>query len=184
MNPVDGVVVRYATPADVPALVELVYDLAEYEKARHECGLTAEQLHTALFGTTPAVYAHVATLGDEILGCAIWFLNFSTWDGVHGIYLEDIYVAPSARGTGVGKALLATLAQEAVACGYTRMSWSVLTWNTPSIGFYESVGADAQNEWVGYRLTGEALTRLATTGTQLNPQPARTDEQANASSVD
>lgn len=156
-------VVRRATPDDVPALVELVYDLAEYEKARDLCTLTADQLHTALFGPDPAVFAHVGLVDGVIAGCAIWFLNFSTWDGVHGVYLEDLYVTPQARGAGLGRALLAALAQEACTHGYTRVSWSVLTWNTPSIGFYESLGAEAQDDWIGYRLTGEALTALADT---------------------
>ncbi|MEV3960442.1 GNAT family N-acetyltransferase [Nocardia sp. NPDC050193] len=155
--------IRRATPADVPALVDLVYGLAEYEKARHECTLTAEQLRTALFGPEPAVFARVALLDGVVSGCAIWFRNFSTWDGVHGIYLEDLYVAPAARGSGLGRALLAALAQEARIHGYSRVSWSVLTWNTPSIGFYESLGARVQDDWVGYRLSGEALTALAET---------------------
>ncbi|TLF75827.1 GNAT family N-acetyltransferase [Nocardia cyriacigeorgica] len=153
--------IRRAVPEDVPALVELVYDLAEYEKARHECTLTAEQLRTALFGPAPALFAHVATLDEQVVGCAIWFLNYSTWDGVHGIYLEDLFVKPQARGTGLGKALIAALAEEAVRNGYSRVSWSVLTWNTPSIEFYESLGADVQDDWVGYRLSGAALTALA-----------------------
>ncbi|MBF6086740.1 GNAT family N-acetyltransferase [Nocardia cyriacigeorgica] len=156
-----GTAIRRALPDDVPALVELVYDLAEYEKARHECTLTAEQLHTALFGPAPALFAHVATLDEQVVGCAIWFLNYSTWDGVHGIYLEDLYVKPQARGTGLGKALIAALAEEAVRNRYSRVSWSVLTWNTPSIDFYESLGADVQDDWVGYRLSGAALTALA-----------------------
>ncbi|MGY2063014.1 N-acetyltransferase family protein, partial [Nocardia gipuzkoensis] len=111
--------IRRATPADVPALVGLVYDLAEYEKARQDCALTAEQLHAALFGPSPAVFAHVAQRDPdgEVLGCAIWFLNYSTWTGTHGIYLEDLYVKPDARGLGLGKALLAELAREAVARG-------------------------------------------------------------------
>ncbi|MFI5720097.1 GNAT family N-acetyltransferase [Nocardia sp. NPDC051750] len=158
-------VVRRARPDDVPALVDLVYDLAEYEKARHECTLTADQLLAALFGPDPALFAHVALLGDKVAGCAIWFLNFSTWDGVHGIYLEDLYVTPEARGTGLGQALLAALAQEAHTRGYSRVSWSVLTWNTPSIGFYESLGAQVQDDWVGYRLTGPALATLAAAAT-------------------
>ena len=155
--------IRRATPADVPAMVGLVYDLAEYEKARHECTLTDEQLHTALFCPEPAVFAHVAQRdsGGEVLGCAIWFLNYSTWTGTHGIYLEDLFVKPEARGTGLGKALLAELAREAVARGYRRVDWSVLDWNTPSIDFYRSLGAQPQDEWTGYRLTGDALTRLA-----------------------
>ncbi|MGW5313137.1 N-acetyltransferase family protein [Nocardia thailandica] len=156
--------VRRAVPADVPALVDLVYDLAEYEKARDECTLTAEQLDAALFGDRPALFAHVAELDGVVTGCAIWFLNFSTWDGVHGIFLEDLYVRPAARGAGLGRALLAALAAEAVEHGYSRVAWSVLTWNTPSIGFYESLGADAQDEWVGYRLSGDALAALAAKG--------------------
>ncbi|MBL1076282.1 GNAT family N-acetyltransferase [Nocardia sp. 2] len=155
--------IRRATPADVPALVGLVYDLAEYEKLREECHLTAEQLHLALFGPKPALYAHVAEgPGDEgVVGMAIWFLNYSTWEGVHGIFLEDLYVKPEARGRGLGKTLLATLAKEAVDQGYARLDWSVLKWNTPSIDFYESIGARPEDEWVGYRLTGAALPRLA-----------------------
>jgi len=155
--------IRRATPEDVPALVVLVYDLAEYEKARHECALTDEQLHASLFGPDPKVFAHVAQRdsGGEVLGCAIWFLNYSTWTGTHGIYLEDLYVKPEARGLGLGKALLTELAREAVANGYRRVDWSVLDWNTPSIEFYDALGANPQDEWTGYRLTGEALTRLA-----------------------
>ncbi|MEU1984929.1 GNAT family N-acetyltransferase [Nocardia sp. NPDC019395] len=165
MSVTSSPVVRRAEPGDVPALVGLVYDLAEYENARHECTLTPDQLHTALFGPAPALFAHVALLEDRIAGCAIWFLNFSTWDGVHGIYLEDLYVTPAARGTGLGRALLAALAREADTRGYSRVSWSVLTWNTPSIGFYESLGAQVQDDWVGYRLTGPALSELAATAT-------------------
>lgn len=156
--------IRRATPDDVHALVRLVYDLAEYERARAECTLTDEQLHTALFGPSPALFAHVAE--DEtatVAGCAIWFLNYSTWDGAHGIYLEDLYVDPKARGTGLGKALVAALAKEAVDQGYSRVSWSVLTWNTPSIEFYRAIGAAEQDEWIGYRLSGEQLSALAAT---------------------
>ncbi|MBO0856157.1 MAG: GNAT family N-acetyltransferase [Nocardia sp.] len=153
--------IRRATPDDVPALVELVYDLAEYEHARQQCALTTRDLHAALFGPAPAVFAHVATVDDRVTGCAIWFLNYSTWTGKHGIYLEDLYVRPEARGTGLGKALLTALAREAVTNGYTRVDWSVLDWNTPSIEFYRALGAVAQDEWTGFRLDGQALTRLA-----------------------
>ncbi|MET8424313.1 GNAT family N-acetyltransferase [Streptomyces sp. NPDC059083] len=154
--------IRRATPADIPALVQLVHDLAEYEKAADECTLTAAQLETALFGPQPALYAHVAETDHGVVGCAIWFLNYSTWKGVHGVYLEDLYVKPEVRGRGLGKSLLATLAREAVEQGYARVDWSVLTWNTPSIDFYESIGAEHQHEWTGYRLRGAALARLAT----------------------
>ncbi len=162
-TPVDlgGAVLRRAVPADVPGLVGLVHDLADYEKARHECTVTAEQLRAALFGPEPKVFAHVVADESALLGCAIWFLNFSTWDGVHGIYLEDLYVKPETRGKGYGKALLTALAKEAVDQGYSRVSWSVLTWNKPSIDFYESIGAVAQTEWAGYRLAGDALGKLA-----------------------
>jgi len=152
--------VRRARPEDVPAIVELVHALADYERAPSECHLTAAQLKTALFGETPAVFAHVALLDDRIVGCAIWFLSFSTWRGVHGIYLEDLFVRPEARGTGLGKALLTALAQECVTNNYERLEWSVLNWNTPAIDFYKSLGAKPQDEWTVYRLTDEALAKL------------------------
>jgi GNAT superfamily N-acetyltransferase len=152
--------VRRARPEDVPALVELIYGLAEYERARDECHVTAEQLQTALFGDAPAVFCHVAEHEGEVAGCAIWFLSFSTWRGVHGIYLEDLYVRPETRGTGLGKALLTTLAQECLTQGYERLEWSVLNWNTPAINFYTSLSAKPQDEWTIYRLTDEALTQL------------------------
>ena len=152
--------IRRARPDDVPAIVELVYSLAEYERARHECHLTADQLHTALFGATPAVFCHVAEHEGEVAGCALWFLSFSTWRGVHGIYLEDLFVRPETRGTGLGKALLTALAQECVTNGYERLEWSVLNWNTPAIDFYKSLGAGPQDEWTTYRLTNTALTHL------------------------
>ncbi|GGK45969.1 GNAT family N-acetyltransferase [Nocardia camponoti] len=152
--------VRRAIPADVPAMVGLVHDLAAYEKAPRECTLTDAQLATALFGDAPSVFAHVAEQDGVVVGTAIWFLNFSTWDGVNGIYLEDLYVRPQARGLGLGRDLVAALAAEALAKGYSRVSWSVLTWNKPAIEFYESLGADPQDEWIGYRLSGVALKEL------------------------
>jgi GNAT superfamily N-acetyltransferase len=161
--------IRPATPADVPALHALIRELAEYEKALEEAKATEEQLHEALFGARPAAYAHIAAddATGEAVGCAIWFLNFSTWRGVHGIYLEDLYVRPTARGAGHGKALLAELARLCVERGYQRLEWSVLNWNTPSIAFYESLGARPQDEWTVYRLTDEALA-------QLGSEPRRT----------
>jgi GNAT superfamily N-acetyltransferase len=152
--------VRRARPGDVPALVELVYGLAEYERAPEECRLTAEQLETALFGPEPKVFCHVAEHEGVVAGCAIWFLSFSTWRGVHGIYLEDLFVRPETRGAGLGKALLTALAQECVRNNYERLEWSVLDWNTPAIDFYKSLGAHPQDEWTTYRLTDEPLTRL------------------------
>lgn len=152
--------IRRATPADVGAMTRLVYELAEYERARHECHLTEEQLHRSLFGPNPALFAHVAEVDGAVIGTAIWFLNFSTWDGEHGIYLEDLYVTPAKRGGGTGRKLLEALAKECVAQGYTRLSWSVLDWNEPAIGFYKALGAEPQDEWTVYRVTGEALAQL------------------------
>jgi GNAT superfamily N-acetyltransferase len=153
--------IRRARPDDVPAIVELVYGLAEYERAPDECRLTADQLQAALFGEAPAVFCHLAELDGEVVGCALWFLNFSTWRGVHGIYLEDLFVRPEHRGSGLGKALLVALAQECVRNNYERLEWSVLNWNTPAIDFYKSLAADAQDEWTTYRLTDTALAKLA-----------------------
>jgi GNAT superfamily N-acetyltransferase len=154
------VTIRRVRPADVPAVVGLVQELAEYEKALDQCHLTPEQLHAALFRESPALFGHVGEVDDTVVGCALWFLNFSTWQGVHGIYLEDLYVQPAHRGSGLGRALLAALAQECVAQGYARLEWSVLDWNEPSIGFYRSLGAVGMDEWTTFRLTGEPLASL------------------------
>ncbi|MEU1130826.1 GNAT family N-acetyltransferase [Streptomyces sp. NPDC005900] len=154
--------IRTATPADVPVIHALVRDLAAYEKAPEEARATEEQLREALFGERPAAFAHIAQddATGEAVGFALWFLNFSTWRGVHGIYLEDLYVRPEARGAGHGRALLTELARICVERGYERMEWSVLDWNEPSIHFYEALGARPQDEWTVYRLTDDALTTL------------------------
>ncbi|XVQ12907.1 N-acetyltransferase family protein [Spirillospora sp. CA-255316] len=153
--------IRPATPDDVPAVLRLIRDLAEYERALHEVKATEEELRTSLFGEEPKVFAHVAEHEGEVIGFALWFLSFSTWLGRHGIYLEDLYVDRAVRGHGHGKALLAELARIAVERGYGRVEWAVLNWNTPSIAIYEALGARPQDEWSTYRLTGEALTNLA-----------------------
>ena len=154
--------VRPIRPDDVPAVVGLVHELAEYEKAAHEVRLTEEQLHTALFGDSPALFGHVALAPDgAVVGTALWFLNFSTWRGTHGIYLEDLYVQPRHRGTGLGRELLRTLADTCVERGYDRLEWSVLDWNTPSIEFYEAAGAEPMDGWTVFRLTDDALTSFA-----------------------
>jgi ribosomal protein S18 acetylase RimI-like enzyme len=185
--------IRPIEPDDVPAVIELVYDLAEYERSREQCHLTPEQLTAALFGSSPALFGLVAmgpstgpfpavsstrvppsSLGDwtgradqagrSVVGYALYFLNFSTWEGVHGIYLEDLYVRPDQRGSGLGRALLTTLAGIATGRGYARVEWWVLNWNAPSIGFYESLGAVAMDDWTVFRLTGPALQRAAESG--------------------
>lgn len=153
--------IRTATPADVPVVHALIRELAVYEKAPDEARATPQQLTEALFGDRPAAFAHVAEDdGGEVVGFALWFLNFSTWRGVHGIYLEDLYVRPQARGAGHGRALLTELARICVARGYERLEWSVLDWNRPAIGFYEALGARPQDEWTVFRLTDGALARL------------------------
>jgi GNAT superfamily N-acetyltransferase len=158
--------VRPIRPDDVPAVVGLVRELAEYEKAAHEVRLTEQQLHDRLFGEAPALFGHVAVADDgvapgEVVGMALWFLNFSTWRGTHGIYLEDLYVQPGHRGTGLGRELLRTLAALCVERGYSRLEWSVLDWNTPSIEFYEKAGAVPMDEWTVFRLTDDALADFA-----------------------
>ncbi|KKD07373.1 GNAT family N-acetyltransferase [Streptomyces sp. WM6386] len=154
--------IRTATPADVPVIHALVRELADYEKALEEAKATPDQLHEALFGERPAAFAHIAQddATGEAVGFALWFLNFSTWRGVHGIYLEDLYVRPEARGGGHGKALLTELARICVEREYERLEWSVLDWNAPSIAFYEALGARPQDEWTVYRLTDGALRAL------------------------
>ncbi|HEX7390655.1 MAG TPA: GNAT family N-acetyltransferase, partial [Acidiphilium sp.] len=138
-------VLRAATPADVPALLGLVRDLATYEKAPDAVEMTEPMLHDSLFGPTPLARAVVAEAGGAvpgvaILGFAIWFTTFSTWTGRAGLYLEDVFVRPEARGTGIGRALLRHLAREAVRLGCARFEWSVLDWNRPAIDFYQSLG--------------------------------------------
>jgi GNAT superfamily N-acetyltransferase len=151
--------IRPARPQDVPAVVSMVHELADYERAPEQCHLTEEQLHAALFGPSPALYGHVAAGPDGPLGFALWFLNFSTWEGVHGIYLEDLFVSPAARGSGAGRALLAALATICVNRGYRRLDWWVLNWN-PAREFYATIGAVAMDEWIPYRLEGDALRAL------------------------
>jgi GNAT superfamily N-acetyltransferase len=152
--------IRRVQPSDVDRTVELVHELARYEKTPQECHLTAEQLRVALFGPAPALFGHVAELDGEVVGIALWFLNFSTWHGVHGIYLEDLFVRPEHRGSGLGRALLTALAQECVARGYRRLEWWVLNWNEPAINFYRALGAVPMDEWTVFRLTGDPLAAL------------------------
>jgi GNAT superfamily N-acetyltransferase len=153
--------VRPARPSDLPAIAAMVHELADFERAADQCHVTPDDLEAALFAPQPAVYGHVAvTEDDEPVGFAIWFLNFSTWEGTHGIHLEDLYVRPDARGSGAGVALLATLAAICAERGYRRMEWVMLDWN-PAAEFYAAIGAEVVRDWLPYRLSGDALHRLA-----------------------
>lgn len=153
--------IRAAREADVAAIHALICELADYEHALDQVKATQEQLRVALFGPTPAAYALVADAGAEVVGFALYFLNFSTWEGVHGIYLEDLYVQPEYRGSGLGKALLASLAAIAAARGYARVEWWVLDWNKASIAFYHRLGAVPMEDWTVFRLTGDPLSVAA-----------------------
>ncbi len=170
--------IRPAAPGDVPEILSLIHELADYERSLHEVRTTVDQLTALLFGgvldgveaTTPsgrpAAYAHVVehpdpARGTSLGGVALWFLNTSTWTGTHGIYLEDLYVRPHLRGLGYGRRLLATLAGVCRTRGYARLEWWVLDWNEPALGFYGSIGAVPMDEWTVHRLTGDALEALA-----------------------
>lgn len=164
--------IRFARREDLSEICQLVRDLAEYEESLDEAQMTEQQLQTALFGEStrndsfhPTAWCHVVEAprdsGARLAGFALWFLNFSTWTGAHGIYLEDLYVRPELRGHGYGKALLAELARLAVERGYTRVQWWVLDWNSPSLDFYRSIGATPMDEWTVQRLSGAALKELA-----------------------
>jgi len=157
--------IRPATAGDVPGILRLVHELAAYEKEPDAVEATEADFTAVLFPTDgePTAFCHVAESGEggsrHVVGMALWFLTFSTWTGRHGIHLEDLYVEPGHRGSGLGKALLTTLAHVCRERGYRRLEWKVLRWNTPSIAFYESLGAQPQAEWETYRLDGAAIDR-------------------------
>lgn len=153
--------IRPATPDDVPTILMFIRELATYEKLAHEVIASHEDLHAALFGERPVVEAVMASVDDEPVGYALFFANFSTFLGKPGLYLEDLYVRPAARGAGAGRKLLEHLAQIAVQRGWGRFEWSVLDWNEPSIAFYKRMGARAMDQWTIFRITGEELKRLA-----------------------
>jgi GNAT superfamily N-acetyltransferase len=154
--------IRRAVEADLETLDAFIRDLAHYERALEMAQATPEQLRQSFFSSSPQVYCDlIETEEGESAGFAVWFLNYSTWTGTHGIYLEDLFVRPEYRGRGYGKALLVHLARECVRHGYARLQWSVLDWNTPSIDFYNSLGAQAQDEWTVYRLSVPALQQVA-----------------------
>ena len=160
--------IRPAQAADIPAIHQMIMELATYERSRHEVSATEDDLRAALLagpaGGRPSLFAHVAEEGGQAVGFALWFLSYSTWLGRHGIHLEDLYVKPERRGQGHGRALLAELARICVERGYGRLEWSVLDWNAPARRFYESLDAVTVDEWVVYRLTGPALHALAGDG--------------------
>jgi GNAT superfamily N-acetyltransferase len=154
-------VIRPARATDVPDLVAMVRELAAYEREPDAARLTETVLADRLFGPAPAVFATVGELDGSLVGMAVWFLSYSTWTGTHGIWLEDLYVRPPARGRGVGRALLARLAGICAERGYARLEWTVLDWNAPALGFYRGLGAEQMEQWRTQRLSGPALARLA-----------------------
>jgi len=155
------ITIRPATRSDLPRILAFIRELAVYEHLEHEVVASEAEVGTALFGPLPAAEVVFACLDGTPVGFALFFHNFSTFLGRPGIYLEDLYVLPEARGLGIGKRLLAWLARTALERGCARLDWAVLDWNEPSIGFYRSLGAVALDEWITYRLAGEALERLA-----------------------
>ncbi|CAN5915864.1 GNAT family N-acetyltransferase [soil metagenome] len=152
---------RVATVADVPAILAFIKDLAEYEKLSHEVVATEDALRATLFGARPAAEVIIAELDSAPVGFALFFTSYSTFLAKPGIYLEDLFVRPAARGRGVGSALLAALARIALDRGYGRFEWSVLDWNEPAIKLYRSLGAAPMDEWTAQRLTGAPLAALA-----------------------
>jgi len=153
--------IRVAKPGDEALILSFIRELADYEKLSHAVVATEADVYARLFGDHPRAFCDIAETGGEAVGFAVWFFNFSTFLGQHGLYLEDLFVRPKFRGTGVGKALLASLAGRAVAEGCGRLEWWVLDWNAPAIEFYKSLGAEPMADWTVFRLTGEALERLA-----------------------
>ena len=153
--------IRTAAPSDVADIVAMIHQLALFERAPEDCTVTGKQISTALFGNDPAAYCHMAEVDGEVAAMALWFRNFSTWDGVAGIHLEDLYVRERYRRRGVARALLSTLAAECVQRGYSRRSWAVLDWNADAIALYDKVGGRRQSEWITHRVSGPALDALA-----------------------
>jgi GNAT superfamily N-acetyltransferase len=153
--------IRRAKPEDTADITAMIHGLAEFERAPDQCTVTETHISTALFGSYPTVHGHVAEVDGEVAAMALWFLSFSTWDGVAGIYLEDLFVRPRFRRRGLARALLAALAGECIDNGYTRLSWAVLNWNSDAITLYDEIGAQPQDEWTTYRLSGPPLAELA-----------------------
>ena len=153
--------IRPARSGEAALVLQFVRELAEYEKLAHEVEATETMIDAALFGGTPRIACDFAEWDGAPVGFALWFLNFSTFSGRSGIYLEDLFVRPAFRGKGIGKALMVHLARRCVAEGWSRLQWSVLDWNAPSIAFYKSLGGVLMDEWTVVRVSGDALARLA-----------------------
>ena len=153
--------IRLAKPKDIADIHRLIYELAVYEKAPEQMVATVDQINQSLFKDNPVAFCHVAEVDGQIVGIALWFLNYSTWLGKPGIYLEDLFVQPDYRGHGIGKGFMKTLAQLCTERGYERFQWWVLDWNKPSIEFYKSLGALPMDEWTVFRLSGDALKKFA-----------------------
>ena len=154
-------VIRRVRPGDETELTAMIHELAEFERASDECTVTVEQLRSALFGQPATVEGHLVEVDGRAAAAALWFRNFSTWDGVAGIYLEDLFVRPEFRRRGLARKILATLARECVDNGYSRLSWAVLDWNVDAITLYDAVGGKPQNDWITYRVSGPDLSALA-----------------------
>jgi GNAT superfamily N-acetyltransferase len=157
----DGAVLRPARPGDEDGILACVRLLAEYEKEPDAVVTTAAELRETLFGPAPNVFAHVVEKDGRVAAVAVWFLNYSTWTGRNGLYLEDLYVREEERRHGYGRALLLALARVCAERGYSRFEWSVLDWNEPALRFYRSLGAVGMDEWTVHRVSGTALERLA-----------------------
>ena len=153
--------VRSATPSDAATIVGFIRGLADYEKLSHEVRVTEASLAGALFSDAPRAFCEIAEAGGRPVGFALWFYNYSTFEGGFGLYLEDVFVIPEARGTGAGTALMRRLARRCRDEGLTRLEWQVLDWNAPAIAFYDRLGATEGREWIPRRLSGAALAKLA-----------------------
>jgi GNAT superfamily N-acetyltransferase len=156
--------IRRAAPDDAAVITAMIHDLAHFERAPDQCSVVETRISSALFGDSRTLRAHVAEVDGEVAAMALWFLNFSTWDGVEGIYLEDLFVRPQFRRLGLARGLLAALAKECVDHNYSRLAWAVLDWNTDAIALYQAVGARPQSEWTTYRVSGSELAELAGPG--------------------
>lgn len=153
--------IRRAHEDDVADITAMIHELADFEGAAHLCTVAETQIRAALFGDPVALSGYVVEVEDQVAAMALWFPSFSTWDGIAGVYLEDLYVRPPFRRRGLARLLLSTLARECLENGFTRLSWAVLDWNVDAIALYDSVGGRPQREWITYRVSGPELAELA-----------------------